>query len=209
MARNGVLGTIFSRTQDTVEDNMHLFVNLLIFKVSWLIVIWSAANAMPLSGLLAVSLAVLIHLITCRSPANEVLLLLAIGFVGFLWETLLLTLGLVEYSSGMFHSQLAPYWMVALWILFATTLNVSFARLQNNLALAAAFGAVAGPVSFFAGSRIGAVTIVSESFGFAILSLGWALFLPLVLWIAKFCNETEFDYSSDQALAKLTIDEIR
>ena len=56
---------------------------------------------------------------------------------------------------------LAPYWIVALWMLFATTLNVTFRWLQPRPALAAALGAVFGPVSYIAGAAVGVITSYS------------------------------------------------
>ena len=51
---------------------------------------------------------------------------------------------------------LAPYWLVVMWALFATTINVSMAWMKNRWLLAVVMGAVFGPMAF-AGEKLGAV----------------------------------------------------
>jgi hypothetical protein len=46
-----------------------------------------------------------------------------------------------------------------MWIAFATTLNVSMRWLRGRPELALLFGAVGGPLAFYAGERLGAVTV--------------------------------------------------
>ena len=79
--------------------------------------------------------------------------------MGLVFDSLLVTVGWLEYPNGMFAPVVAPYWILSMWVLFATTLNVSLAWLHGRYTLAAVFGAIGGPLSYLAGARLGAVTL--------------------------------------------------
>ena len=81
----------------------------------------------------------------------------------------------------MLLSFAAPYWIVAMWALFATTVNLSLRWLKGRLWLALILGAIGGPLAYFAGYRFGAVTFLESTTALILLSLGWALWTPLLV----------------------------
>lgn len=159
--------------------------NLGLFKIGWLAIVFSAAAANPVLGTAAAVAIVLIHLAAVKRSWNEVLLLLGAASLGFAWETLLVNAGLVSYPAALTET-LAPYWIVALWMLFATTLNVGMRWLQNNVFITAIAGAISGPLSFFGGQKAGAVVI--HEGGLLALSIGWAVLLPTITFLAAWCH---------------------
>ena len=94
-------------------------------------------------------------------------------------------LGWVAYPSGYFNASLAPYWIVTMWMLFATTLNSSMRWLKGRRLLAAVLGAVAGPLSYLAGQRLGGMEFVEPRAALAFLAVGWAAVMPLVVTLAE------------------------
>jgi hypothetical protein len=162
----------------------YVFVNLVVFKAAWTAVVISAAAGAPVIGLIAVAIAVGIHLWSQENPDTEIRLLLAAASVGFAWESVLVVAGLLEYSSGNWIPGLAPYWIVAMWILFATTLNVGMRWLRRSTAIAAVAGAAGGPLAFFAGASVGAVELVSPALALISIGIGWAVMLPLLVKLA-------------------------
>ncbi len=72
-----------------------------------------------------------------------------------------------------------------MWLLFATTLNVGMRWLQKNLVVASIFGAIGGPLSFLAGQKAGAVAFPDATVSLAVIGLGWAVFLPLLVRYAS------------------------
>ena len=162
----------------------HVLVNLAVFKVAWTAVVVSAAAGAPVIGAIAVAIAVGIHLWSSENPDNEIRLLLAAASLGFAWESFLVLAGFLEYSSGNWVSGLAPYWIVAMWVLFATTLNVGMRWLRRSTAIAAVAGAIGGPLAFFAGSSIGAVELNSPAIALIAIGIGWAVMLPLLVKLA-------------------------
>ena len=72
-------------------------------------------------------------------------MLLSLG-LGLVFDSLLVWQGWLQYSSGiMLLQNLAPYWIVALWGLFATLLNVSLRWMRGRWGIAVLFGAARRP----------------------------------------------------------------
>jgi hypothetical protein len=79
---------------------------------------------------------------------------------------------------------MAPYWIVAMWVLFATTINVGMRWLRRSRSVAGIAGAVGGPLAFFAGNSVGAVEFLSPAIALISIGIGWAVLLPLMVQIA-------------------------
>ncbi|MGB5202220.1 MAG: DUF2878 domain-containing protein, partial [Sedimenticolaceae bacterium] len=94
------------------------------------------------------------------------------------------------------HAALAPYWIVAMWMGFATTLNVSLGWLKGRYWLAALFGAVGGPLAYLAGAKLGGITLISSEAALTALALGWATIMPLLMYLAARLDGTQADLQS-------------
>lgn len=156
--------------------------NVTLFKLGWLSVVFAAAAGLAEVGVVAVGVVLLIHLLRAQRKTDELIVLGAAGLIGLVWETFLLQTGALSYSQAGASGLLAPYWIVSMWMLFATTLNVSMNWLRKNFIVAAIAGAVGGPLSFLAGEKIGAVTV--HDTGVWLIAAGWAVLLPLVAALA-------------------------
>jgi hypothetical protein len=77
-------------------------------------------------------------------------------------------------------------------MVFATTLNVSLIWLRQRWFLAAMLGAIAGPVSFFLGHRLGGVEFSQPWTSLLILALGWAVLMPLLMALAERFDSMRF-----------------
>ena len=86
-----------------------------------------------------------------------------------------------------------PLWMVALWVLFASTLNCSLQWMQGRYLLAMILGAISGPLCFLAGERLGALQLNDSTwFSVGSIAVSWGLAIPAVFWIAaKMCKTTK------------------
>ncbi|HCU53557.1 MAG TPA: DUF2878 domain-containing protein [Gammaproteobacteria bacterium] len=177
------------REKEIGVEMKHVFVNLAVFKVAWTAVVVSAAAGAPVIGVIAVAIAVGIHLWSNENPDNEIRLLFIAATMGFAWESVLVLASLLEYSSGNWVSGLAPYWIVSMWVLFATTLNVGMRWLRRSTAIAAVAGAIGGPLAFFAGASIGAVELVSPAIALIAIGFGWAVMLPLLVKLAVWLED--------------------
>ena len=99
---------------------MLLLANLLAFKIAWVLSVVGAATQMPWLGPIAVSVALALHLRAARKPFEEVLLVLSCALIGASFDSFLVVAGWVSYKAGIFSDYLAPYWIITMWMLFAS-----------------------------------------------------------------------------------------
>lgn len=86
-------------------------------------------------------------------------------------------------------NELSPAWIVALWLAFATTFNVSLRWLQGRHGLSAALGLIGGPLAWFAGSRMGALELSDLKLDLLVIGVGWAVLMPVLLLLARRLTE--------------------
>lgn len=165
--------------------------NFVVFQVAWFACVLGGARGLELAGTLSVAAAVALHVALARRPAVAVTLVAVVATIGLLWDSLVVTLGLMSYPSGSPAPGLAPVWIVAMWALFATTLNLSLGWLQGRPVLAALLGAVGGPLAYFAGHRLGGIDLPDPALALLVQGLGWALLMPLLAWLATRLNGFE------------------
>lgn len=158
--------------------------NFVFFKAGWLSSVIGGANQMPWLGPLAVLIAVLAHLYFAKRPSTELVLIVACAAIGAVFDSILVSAGLVTYSSGMFSDSLAPYWIIGMWVLFATTLNLSLSFLKGRPVAAAAMGFVGGPLAYIGGSKLGGIEFVDQPLALAALAVGWAIIMPALAALA-------------------------
>jgi len=167
---------------------VNILINAAAFQLGWFACVLGGANQLPWLGTLVAVLIVYWHLSQAARPGREATLLAAVGALGALWDSLLVAAGWLEYPSGILLSNTAPHWIVAMWVLFASTLNLSLRWLRGRWALATLLGAVAGPLAYYAGAGLGGVVITEPLPAFTALAAGWAVFVPLLIWLS-----TRFD----------------
>ena len=163
---------------------MYLLINFFAFQIGWFVCVLGAANSIPLLGPVIVAAVIAMHLSQSNKPVRELALTGVAGLLGAFWERAVVMVGWIEYPSGNIAAGFAPYWIVAMWMLFATTLNVSLRWLRNRTALAVVLGAIAGPLSFYGGAQLGGVVFLDQRAGLIALSVGWAVMMPTLIILA-------------------------
>lgn len=162
--------------------NLSVLLNFAALQLGWLGCVTAAANGLPWAGTLLILALLAAHLWQAPAPAPEVKLILATGALGFLLDSLQVTLGLLRFPSGTLVDGTAPYWIVSLWMQFGSALNFSLRWLKRRYLLAALFGATGGPLAFYAGHRLGGVTFFDPPWlSLAVLALVWAGAMPLLV----------------------------
>lgn len=164
---------------------MNILINIIAFKIGWAASILGAANGLPLVGPAVVLLVILAHLQMVNKPSREMILIVLTGAIGACWDSVMVTAGWLTYSSGTFIEGMAPYWILAMWMLFATTLNMSFRWLRSKLLIASILGAIFGPLSYYAGAAMGAVVIIDFTATMFGLALAWSILLPGLIVLAS------------------------
>ena len=164
---------------------MLLLTNFVAFQVAWLSSVIGGAQQMPWLGPLVVSIAIALHLLRAERPRSELLLILSCGLIGAVFDSVLVAAGWVTFPSGMFSDLMAPYWIVTMWMLFGTTINLSMRWMRGRTLLAAAFGLIGGPLAYMAGHKIGGIVFVDQTAALAMLAIGWAVMMPLLMYLGE------------------------
>ena len=164
---------------------MNYVLNFVAFQIGWLSSVYGGAQQMPWLGPIAVALALALHFKIARWPLTELLLILSCALIGCFFDSALVAFGWVQYPSGVFSEYAAPYWIITMWMLFATTLNVSMRWLRNRPWLAAFFGMIGGPVTYLAGQKLGGIVLVDQFAALVALGIGWAIMMPILLRLSE------------------------
>lgn len=162
-----------------------IIINALVFQAGWLCCVLAGANHLPWLGTLTALLIVACHVTHAKDARKELSLILIAGGIGVAWDSLLVYAGWLQYPSGILIEGTAPHWIVAMWLLFATTLNVSLKWLKQRLLLAGVLGAISGPAAYLAGWKLGGVQMPDPVIAMGVLGFGWALFMPLLVTLSN------------------------
>lgn len=162
-----------------------LWSNVVLFQAAWFAIVLGAAAGRPWIAPIVAGAVLIWHAYNARQPRRELALVGVAVAVGAVFETLMATLQVLEPASGVLVPGIAAYWLVCLWAVFSTTLNVSLRWLRNRPVVAAVFGAIGGPLAYVGGSKLGALHLEATYPTIGALGVGWALATPLLLAAAR------------------------
>ena len=122
---------------------------------------------------------------TCRA-ADARVALVAVG-LGSVFDAALKAADLLAYAAPGPWVIVAPAWILSLWLGFALTLNHSLRWMQGRPVVAALFGGIGGPLSYWMGERAwGAVTWnASLPVVLAVLAVLWMVVTPMLVTVAE------------------------
>ncbi|MDX2289279.1 MAG: DUF2878 domain-containing protein [Hyphomicrobiaceae bacterium] len=163
-----------------------ILINLAGFQVAWLSLAVSAAAGASHWGILVALVAMAVHLARSPSSRPEVLLAVSAVVIGAAVETALAAATAVSPAASGPWPPFPPFWLLALWAVFATLLNVTLRPLCPHIVLQVCLGCLFVPLSYYAGDALGALTLlapVATSLG--LVGLAWAFALPLLMALAR------------------------
>ncbi|MCE2573131.1 DUF2878 domain-containing protein [Motilimonas eburnea] len=148
-----------------------IWVNALVFQLVWFSSILMQQDSWPITLLLLFG-----HFYLSPQRRQDVILMFGVTLVGIIMDSSLSALEVFVFADQV----LMPVWLIFIWLHFALCLNHSLAWLRRiPLVLVALIGAVAGPASYLAGYRLGAVELSYGSvISGVIIAVLWALALP-------------------------------
>ena len=135
---------------------MAKFWNFVLFQIGWFACIIGAANQQVFWPVVGTLLYIAIHIYCSPRPILELKLILKAALFGVAVDTLVTNLGFLSFEDSWPSAYLSPVWMWTLWALVASTINGSLSWLRDRPVLGAVLGAIAGPLSYEAGIRMGA-----------------------------------------------------
>lgn len=102
----------------------------------------------------------------------------------------MLDYGLTQVQVFQFTAtQFIPLWLILLWCVFSAWWLWFIRQVKLSLPTVMLLGAFSGPFSYWAGKQLGAVIFVTSTpLTLLILSMLWALYLPLITSIHTRCR---------------------
>ena len=137
---------------------------------------------------MSVAVIVAVHLIRANDSKPELVLIIIAMLIGTVWDSGLMMAGLFEFSNGVVVPAVIPLWLVAMWALFATTLNVSMKWMKGKYLIAAIIGAIGGPLAYYAGHRLGAVEFTDAATVLPLIAVGWSIIMPALMALSDRFN---------------------
>jgi hypothetical protein len=161
--------------------------NFAAYQLAWFAVIIGAARGYAWAGAAVALVVTAIHLALHREPIELKLIGLA-AVIGMLVDSSLAMTGQVGFAAA-WPPGFAPYWMLSLWIAFATTLNHSLKWLTCRPVVAALGGALGGPLAYLAGAKLGALTLATSTITLPFIALLWTLAMVTFSMIVMRANQ--------------------
>ena len=157
--------------------------NLIGFKLGWTACVLGAARGVPWLGPVVVAVVAGVNWSARGRRRGELVLFLCSAAIGYAADSAVVLAGLMSFEAPAQLGGPASLWMAAMWVNLAATLNASMRWLSGRYLIAAVLGAVAGPLAYVAGARLGAVQLAGTE-ALLVVGLEWMLCMPLLVWLA-------------------------
>ena len=155
------------------------FIYFAAYELAWFACVLGAANDQPLPGTIIALAVAVFHVARSSEPERAIRLIIIAVLVGTAVDSTLVITEVTRFPVGMLAPWLAPHWMIALWIAFATTFTVSLRPVMTRPWLAVTFGGLGAPLAYYAGASLGAITVHGLS-GYIAIGCAWALAMSLL-----------------------------
>jgi hypothetical protein len=163
---------------------MAKFWNFVLFQLGWFACVIGAANHQVFWPVVITLLYLAIHIWRSNQAAQEMNLLFKASIFGVSADSLISLSGFLVFEDAWPSQYLSPAWMWTLWALVASTINGSLSWLRERPVLGAVLGAIAGPMSYEAGIRMGAGAWGpnGQVGGLILLAIVWGAAIPLFFY---------------------------
>jgi len=176
--RNGSSATIYFSRGPREVLKMFRLLNFVAYQLAWFACVLGAAHHLASAGAAFAIAVTAVHL-ALRRDASELRLVACAAAIGFLVDSALVRAHFVEFASASLDGW-APFWMVSLWMAFATTLNHSLRWLTSRPWVATLSGAIGGPLAYLAGAKLGAMTLASPVPAMLLIAGLWAVAMGIL-----------------------------
>ena len=132
------------------------------------------------------------HLYYTRShDFIEIRLIFIVASIGVLIDSVLHYLGVFRFAE----SSHLPFWLMALWLCFATTISHSLSFMDHSKIIQSLLGAFVAPLSYLAGQKFNAVDFgMTFLETYVLLAIIWSLLMMIFFHIKDVLVKTGADY---------------
>lgn len=156
------------------DEQMRLLVNILFYQAIWVLCV-IVGNKGAIAGLIIV----LVHLVITDRRIDDLKMMGFMLFTGLLVDGTLQQVGFFTFTVSGFP---IPFWLMVIWLGLAITPHHSLAWLKNRPLLSLLFGAMGGPLAYWAGARLGAASFNWQLlYSLPLLALIWGILWPAVM----------------------------
>ncbi len=164
---------------------VNVFVNAMLFNGVWLACVVGSSKQLVWPALLSCLVLAVYQLAPKNRHPTDLKLVFLSVFLGVLVDTMWVQFGLMDFTEKRPFPALAPGWIIVLWVGFALTVNHSLKWLKAHPALPAVTGAIAAPLTYFAGIKLGAVEYTaSVPLVSGALAVAWGISLTILVKVA-------------------------
>ncbi|QWT21534.1 DUF2878 domain-containing protein [Bacillus sp. NP157] len=160
------------------------WINFILYQALWFALVIGAAHGSTGLALVPAAAFVVWQAATANDPRQDLRRVALAVLAGLVVDGVPALLDWWSYASPApaLPPHGAPLWILALWACFATTIDRSLSFLQGRLWLAAALGAIGGPLAYLGAARgWQAVHLPPSTLLFVgWLAVGWGLAMPLL-----------------------------
>lgn len=162
-------------------------INGIIFYAAWFAAVVGAANDMAVEGAVVCLALFGVHLLITPGRKKEVLLMVSLAACGLAIDTMYMHYEVLRFASNnSLFPHLAPFWIVCLYALYATTIDHSLQWLGTHPLLTSVVGACGAGFSYSVGVNMNAVELLLPGYTSLFVIGGvWLVFAPFSFWYAR------------------------
>mgnify|MGYP002777180360 CR=1 FL=1 len=166
---------------------MPTLLNAIFFQMTWVASVGGAAQGYWWAGLVALTLFAVWQFRVTQWPRADFALMCLACLLGLVIDSAFIQMGLLRFTDPVPFAELAPIWILGMWMGFALTLNHSLRWFRRRLLLGAVFGLIGGPLAYYvAEKQFEAVRFIGEPWiVLATLGLTWAVATPVLLKLSE------------------------
>lgn len=166
-------------TAPKLNSILPTLLNALLFQIGW----FSCVMGGNTIAIAVTAIILYVHHKLAINNLNEWLFIFTVASIGLTIDSLLSVSGILLFDSVSIG---IPIWLFCIWLVFSCTLNHSLKWLSKHLLLAMLMGAIAGPMSYFAGAQLTDVSLATpQIYSLIILACIWATLLPLLMLFTR------------------------
>ena len=160
--------------------------SLAVFNLAWFGLVFIGDLFIPIAVILLGA-----QLWYFKSTKNEILLICLVATLGIWLDFALVYSGVFIFpgTDGI------PFWLIILWIFFASTIRHSLAFLTNSKLLQFFVGAISAPLSYLAGAKLAVVDLgLSVGSSYLLLACFWGPLMVLIFALSGWLLVKEKSY---------------
>ena len=157
-------------------------INILGFQLSWWFCVLGVKYGYPYLGPFVMTLFILVHYLFYKINNLEFIFIFVCGLIGMLVDTFFINIDLIDYN-GLTINNIAPLWIISMWLGFAATINHSLSWLRKRYFFAFWLGFIFGPISYLTGVKFNALSFNVSIYSITVLSVAWGIVVPLLFFI--------------------------